>query len=74
MLQVNVPTLVIWGMQDIALPPGLIEGLEAYVPQLTLHKIEEGTHWLVHEQPGRVAQLTQTWLARTPKAGQADAS
>lgn len=74
MLQVNVPTLVIWGMQDIALPPGLIEGLEAYVPDLTLHEIDEGTHWLVHEQPGRVAQLTQTWLARTPKAGQADAS
>jgi pimeloyl-ACP methyl ester carboxylesterase len=74
MLQVNVPTLVIWGMQDIALPPGLIEGLEAYVPNLTLHEIDEGTHWLVHEQPGRVAQLTQTWLARTPKAGQADAS
>jgi pimeloyl-ACP methyl ester carboxylesterase len=44
------------------------------VPNLTLHEIEEGTHWLVHEQPGRVAQLTQTWLARTPKAGQADAS
>jgi pimeloyl-ACP methyl ester carboxylesterase len=74
MLHVNVPTLVIWGMQDIALPPGLIEGLEAYVPNLTLHEIDEGTHWLVHEQPGRVAQLTQTWLARTPKAGQADAS
>ena len=74
MLQVNVPTLVLWGMQDIALPPGLIEGLEAYVPQLTLHKIEEGTHWLVHEQPQRVAQLMQAWLARTPKAGPADAS
>ncbi len=74
MLQVNVPTLVLWGMQDIALPPGLIEGLEAYVPQLTLHKIEEGTHWLVHEQPQRVAQLMQGWLAHTPKAGPAGAS
>ena len=69
MLQVNVPTLVLWGMQDIALPPGLIDGLEAYVPQLTLHRIEEGTHWLVHEQPQRVAQLMQAWLASTPTPG-----
>jgi len=65
MLQIKVPTLVIWGMQDIALPPGLIDGLEAYVPQLTLHKIAEGTHWLVHEQPGRVAELMQTWMRQS---------
>lgn len=64
MLQVNVPTLVIWGMQDIALPPGLIEGLEAYVPDLTLHEIEEGTHWLVHEQGMRVAGLMQIFFNR----------
>jgi pimeloyl-ACP methyl ester carboxylesterase len=64
MLQVNVPTLVIWGMQDIALPPGLIEGLEAYVPNLTLHEIDEGTHWLVHEQGMRVAGLMQEWSAQ----------
>jgi pimeloyl-ACP methyl ester carboxylesterase len=64
MLQVNVPTLVIWGMQDIALPPGLIEGLEAYVPDLTLHEIDEGTHWLVHEQGMRVAGLMQEWSAQ----------
>jgi pimeloyl-ACP methyl ester carboxylesterase len=64
MLQVNVPTLVIWGMQDIALPPGLIEGLEAYVPDLTLHEIEEGTHWLVHEQGMRVAGLMQVFFNR----------
>ena len=64
MLQVNVPTLVIWGMQDIALPPGLIEGLEAYVPNLTLHEIDEGTHWLVHEQGMRVAGLMQVFFNR----------
>ena len=64
MLQVNVPTLVIWGMQDIALPPGLIEGLAAYVPNLTLYEIEEGTHWLVHEQGMRVAGLMQVFFNR----------
>lgn len=57
MLTVQVPTCVIWGMHDIALPAGLINGLDAYVPQLTLHRVDEGTHWLVHEQPARVARL-----------------
>ncbi len=73
MLKIDLPTLVIWGMQDIALPPGLIEGLATYVPQMQLERIEEGTHWLVHEQPQRVAQLIQTWLVRKqtahPQAG-----
>jgi pimeloyl-ACP methyl ester carboxylesterase len=68
MLTVGLPTLVIWGMQDIALPPGLLSGLEAYVPLMQLERIEEGTHWLVHEQPERVAQLIQTWLARKQTA------
>jgi hypothetical protein len=45
------------------LPPGLIEGLEAYVPNLTLHEIDEGTHWLVHEQPQRVSQLMQVYFS-----------
>ncbi len=54
MLRVEVPTLVIWALKDIALPPGLIEGLEAYVPQMQLQTVPEGTHWVVHEQPERV--------------------
>jgi pimeloyl-ACP methyl ester carboxylesterase len=64
MLQIDLPTLVIWGMQDIALPPGLLDGLQAYVPQMQLVRIDEGTHWLVHEQPARVAELIQNWLGR----------
>lgn len=68
MLKVDLPTLVIWGMKDIALPPGLLDGLAAYVPQMQLECIEEGTHWLVHEQPTRVAQLMGRWLIRNKKA------
>lgn len=62
MLTVNVPTCVIWAMQDIALPAGLIEGLDAFVPKLTLHKVVDGTHWLVHEQPALVAGLLGDFL------------
>ena len=62
MLTIQVPTCVIWGMQDIALPPGLVDGLEAFIPTLTLHRIDNGTHWLVHEQPSRVAGLLEDFL------------
>jgi pimeloyl-ACP methyl ester carboxylesterase len=62
MLRILVPTLVLWGMQDTALPPGLINGLSAYVPDLQLHRVADGTHWLVHEQPDWVAQTIGNWL------------
>jgi len=56
MLTVNVPTLVVWGLDDVALPPELIDGLDAYIPQLTLHRIEGASHWIIHEQPQLVAR------------------
>lgn len=63
MLRIEVPTLVIWAMQDIALPPGLIDGLENHVPRMQLHTVPEGTHWLVHEQPARVIGWLRDFLA-----------
>jgi pimeloyl-ACP methyl ester carboxylesterase len=65
MLDILVPTLVLWGMQDIALPPGLIDGLEDYIPDLTLQRVADGSHWLVHEQPAMVAQKLLAFLQKT---------
>lgn len=53
-LTVDVRTLVLWALDDTALRPGLLDGLGDYVPQLTLRTVEGATHWIVHEQPGRV--------------------
>lgn len=54
---VTVPTTVLWGLADTALPPGLLDGLDRWVPQLELIPVAGATHWIVHEQPDRVAQL-----------------
>ncbi len=62
MLRVEVPTLVIWGERDQALLPGNLDGLEAHVPTLTVHRIAEGSHWVVHEQPERVNRLIRDFL------------
>jgi pimeloyl-ACP methyl ester carboxylesterase len=64
MLEILVPTLVLWGMNDIALPPGLVDGLEDYIPNLRLQRIADGSHWLVHEQPALVAQSLWAFLQR----------
>lgn len=54
---VRLPTTVLWGEQDVALRPGLLHGLERWVPQLDLRRVPTGTHWLVHEQPALVADM-----------------
>jgi epoxide hydrolase 4 len=51
---VRVPTLVIWGEKDPALPPANLEGLSPYVPQLTIKRIPEGSHWVIHQKPAEV--------------------
>ncbi|MDB5946989.1 MAG: alpha/beta hydrolase [Ramlibacter sp.] len=61
-LMVKVPTFVLWAMEDIALPPELIAGLEQYIPQLTLEKVEGASHWIVHERPDLVAARLASFL------------
>ena len=53
-LTVKVPTLVIWGEKDTALLTGNLEGLDKFVPQLTIKRIPDGSHWVVHEQPALI--------------------
>jgi pimeloyl-ACP methyl ester carboxylesterase len=62
MLTVTLPTLVIWAMDDIALPPALIEGLDDYVEHLTIQTAEGATHWIVHEKPALLAQWIGAFL------------
>ena len=57
--RIDVPTLVLWAQDDVALLPCLAEGLETDVPRLKRVPISGATHWLVHEQPARViAEIT----------------
>jgi pimeloyl-ACP methyl ester carboxylesterase len=60
---VRVPTHVVWAEDDRALLPALLDGLDAWVPRLTLSRIPQATHWIVHEQPTRVAREIETALS-----------
>jgi pimeloyl-ACP methyl ester carboxylesterase len=65
MLTVKVPTLIIWGEQDRALLTGNLDGLEAYVEDLTVERIPDASHWVSHEQPERVNTLIRDFLEKT---------
>ena len=59
---VKVPTLVVWAEDDIALPIGLIDGLEAFVPDMRLVRVPGATHWIVHERPAFIAAQIEAVL------------
>jgi pimeloyl-ACP methyl ester carboxylesterase len=59
---VKVPTLVIWGEKDRWLLKGNLEGLEKYVPNLTIKRIPDGSHWVIHEKPGLVNSYIREFI------------
>jgi pimeloyl-ACP methyl ester carboxylesterase len=61
---VRVPTLVVWGERDKALLPSLLDGLDAFVPDLQIVRVPDASHWIVHEQPARVAAEIEQALGR----------
>ncbi len=63
-LEVKVPTLVIWGEKDTALLLGNLEGLDKFVPHLTIKRIPDGTHWVIHEQPTLVNEYIREFIKR----------
>ncbi len=60
---VRAPTTVLWGEADKALRPGLLRDLERWVPQLTVQRLTDASHWLIHEQPARVVAAIDAALA-----------
>jgi pimeloyl-ACP methyl ester carboxylesterase len=61
---VKVPTLVIWGEKDTALLTQNLDGLDQVVPQLTVRRIADASHWVVHEKAAEVNGYIREFLAR----------
>jgi pimeloyl-ACP methyl ester carboxylesterase len=64
---VRVPTLLLWGVHDPALGRELTEGLERWVPDLTVQHLDCG-HWTQQEAPEEVNRHLLGFLGE----GQAD--
>jgi len=59
---VTAPTLLLWGMRDESLVPELLDGLEQWVPHLSIERFAAATHWIVHEEPMRVTERLRAFL------------
>ena len=64
----KVPTLVVWGMEDMALLPLQLEGLDALVEDLTVVRLSGVGHFAPWEAPDQVAEALIPFLAGQPAA------
>ena len=67
--RLTIPTLVIWAMDDLALPPVNLDGLDAYVDDLTIERVPGCGHFVPWEAPDKVNAAMDGFLARTSDAG-----
>jgi len=63
--KLTIPTLVIWALDDLALPPVNIEGLEDYVTDLTIEQVPGCGHFVPWEAPDKVNAALDAFFART---------
>lgn len=58
----GLKTLLVWGMRDRYLGPGLLEGLDRWVPNLTVERIPDASHWVQADAPARVNEILIRFL------------
>ncbi len=60
--KLEIPTLVIWAMDDLALPSSNIEGIEAFVPKVKIVPVYDCGHFVIWEKPDVVNAVMKEWL------------
>lgn len=60
-----IPTLVIWAMDDLALPPENLEGMDELIANLTIAEVPDCGHFVPWEAPGEVNAAMDAFLERT---------
>jgi pimeloyl-ACP methyl ester carboxylesterase len=57
-----VPTLVIWGEDDVALDRICLDGTDRYVRHLRIARLPGISHWVQQHAPERVNALLREFL------------
>lgn len=63
--KLTIPTLVIWALDDLALPRENLEGLDQVVEDLTVVEIADCGHFVPWEAPDKVNAAMEAFFART---------
>lgn len=61
---IRVPSLMISARHDVVLRPGMADGMNAHVPDLERHVIDDCWHWTPEEKPQELNRLAISWLNR----------
>jgi pimeloyl-ACP methyl ester carboxylesterase len=61
--KLTIPTLVIWALDDLALPPENLDGLEDDIDPLTIVKVPDCGHFVPWEAPEAVNAAMEEFLA-----------
>lgn len=64
--RVSVPTLIVWGEEDMALEKSLVPGTERFVDDLTVLYLPGVSHWVQQEAPETVNAMLGAWLTGQP--------
>lgn len=63
---IEVPTLLIWGEQDVALCKETTFGTETWVHPLTIRYLPNASHWVQQDEPERVNSMLVAFLRGQP--------
>jgi pimeloyl-ACP methyl ester carboxylesterase len=61
--KLTIPTLVIWALNDLALPPENLDGLEDIIDPLTIVRVPDCGHFVPWEAPEAVNAAMEAFLA-----------
>ncbi|MGY6552627.1 MAG: alpha/beta fold hydrolase [Erythrobacter sp.] len=61
--KLTIPTLVIWALDDLALPPENLAGLEDIIDPLTIVRVPDCGHFVPWEAPQAVNEAMEAFLA-----------
>ncbi|HSL96887.1 MAG TPA: alpha/beta hydrolase, partial [Thermoleophilia bacterium] len=61
--RITVPTLMLWGVNDLALSRELAQPSIVLCDDGRLVFFEDASHWVHHEEPDRVNELIGAFLA-----------
>lgn len=62
---IDVPTLLLWGDQDVAIDNHCLDGLGDYIPDLTIQRFPDASHWVQQDTPDQVNAILEEWLSQS---------
>ena len=60
--RIEMPTLIVWGMRDPALPPKLLYGIKRDIPQAEVVELPDTGHFVAEESPGELAGAIDSFV------------